>query len=90
MSNEISRPEGANMDAEIKPYPRITASIREGNRSKVASLLNEFPEMVDLQVPGFGSWIHYASAHGNLEIVKYLVSLGSDLNVRDNTMNKRL
>jgi len=71
------------MDAEIKPFPRIADAISEGDCLRVDSLLNEFPEMLKLQVPSFGSWLHYAAAHGNLEIVKHLISLGFDLNARD-------
>jgi len=80
---EAATQRDANMDAEIKPYPRIAAAIKKGDSPGVAALLKEFPEMVELQVPGFGSWLLYAACHGNLEIVIYLISLGFDLNARD-------
>lgn len=70
-------------EAPIKPYPLITEAIRTGKVAKLAELFDQFPEMVDFPVIAFGTWLHHASAHGTLEIVKYLVEHGFDVNASD-------
>ncbi|WP_291837809.1 ankyrin repeat domain-containing protein [Brevundimonas sp.] len=60
----------------IRPYPLITEAIRMGNWPETAHLLNRYPEMRTLNVPAFGSWLHYACARGTREIVAGLVSQG--------------
>jgi uncharacterized protein len=47
-------------------------------------LFAEFPEMLSFRVPGFGTWLHYAAAYGNVDVAKYLVEKGFDINAHDN------
>jgi uncharacterized protein len=70
-------------DTPIKPYPLITEAIRTGQVAQLAELFDRFPEMVDYPVITFGTWLHHASANGTLEIVKYLVERGFDVNASD-------
>lgn len=71
------------MSAEEKPYPKITQAIRSGNLNELVALFEKFPEMKRLNVPGFGSWLHYAAAHGSLEILEYLIGQGFSVNAKD-------
>ena len=66
----------------MRPYPLITSAIRTGNWEETALLLGLYPEMRTLNVPAFGSWLHYASAHGTLEIVAGLISQGFEASSR--------
>ncbi|MBC6982226.1 ankyrin repeat domain-containing protein [Caulobacter sp. 17J80-11] len=61
----------------------ITEAIRNGSLDQLQRLFTDHPEMVAFRVPGFGTWLHYASAHGTVEIVKHLVSSGFDVNAPD-------
>ena len=71
------------MNSAVKPYPLITDAIRRGARDELIGLFERFPEMWDLDVPAFGTWLHFASAHGTLPIVQYLVQHGFDPDLRD-------
>lgn len=77
------------MTEQVKPYPLIAEAIRSGDDSRLASLFDTYPEMIDLDVPGFGSWLHYACAMGNLETVKFLVDMGFDVNAPDHMEGQR-
>lgn len=35
--------------------------------------------MIELDVPAFGTWLHYACTHGTLEVVQGLASVGFDI-----------
>lgn len=72
-----------------QPFPMITAAIRNGDAALVRSLFQRFPEMLADDVPAFGTWIHYASAHGTLEVVKLLVELGFDINAVEEEEGQR-
>jgi len=63
-----------------KPYPKITQAIRDGDVARIQMLFSQYPEMINQDVIAFGTWLHYAAAHGTLEIAKYLVSIGFDIN----------
>ncbi len=42
-------------------------------------MLKKEPEMLTWVTP-FGTWLHTAAAHGQLEIVEYLINSGLDFN----------
>ena len=71
------------MISSVKPYPLITDAIRRGASDELIGLFERFPEMWDLKVPAFGTWLHFASAHGTLPIVQYLVQHGFDPDQRN-------
>jgi uncharacterized protein len=48
------------------------------------SLFERFPEMRNLRVPSFGTWLHYAAAHGGREAVEFLIDEGFDPASRGN------
>ncbi|MEQ1552251.1 ankyrin repeat domain-containing protein [Sphingorhabdus sp.] len=69
--------------SDLKPYPLFSNAIRTHDLTALDELLVKFPEILAFRVPGFGTWLHYAAAHGNLEIVKFLVQQGFDINAPD-------
>jgi len=66
-------------DDAVRPYPLITQAVRTGDWPEVAALLQRYPEMRDLDVPAFGTWLHYACGHGTLEIAQGLAAAGFDI-----------
>jgi ankyrin repeat protein len=59
----------------------IRAAIKQGDTDKVAALIGSSTEWRDMMTP-FGTWLHVAAAHGQLDIVKLLVSLGANVNIQ--------
>lgn len=70
---------GDSSDEVVRPYPLVTEAIRTGNWPETALLLDRYPEMRTLNVPAFGSWLHYACAHGTVEIAAGLISQGFEV-----------
>lgn len=64
----------------------IRNSIKIGELDILKDLLQKYPEMLEWNSP-FGTWLHVASAHGNLEIVKYLISSGIKINATGGTFS---
>jgi ankyrin repeat protein len=58
----------------------IRVAIKLGDVDKVSSLIGHAMARLDILTP-FGTWLHVASAHGQLEIVKLLLNLGIDINI---------
>ncbi len=63
---------------EIKPYPLITEAIRRHDLEALAALFDRFPDAIGMSVPGWGTWLHHAAAHGELAMVRYLIEHGLD------------
>lgn len=63
-----------------------------GDLAKVRELLDENPELLNLRDnTRWGEMpIHYAAVSGQIEVVKYLLSRGADINSRDNYNNTPL
>jgi len=66
------------MADEVKPYPLITEAIRQDQVEQVANLFDRYPDMEGLRVPAFGTWLHYAAAHGSAAMLAWLVARGFD------------
>ena len=71
------------MNDQVKPYPLVSEAIRNGDGPAMQALFAQYPEIVSLRVPAFGTWLHYASAKGTLDLVKRLIAMGFDVNARD-------
>lgn len=69
-------------------YKLIRNAIKRSDLSDVISLLRNDEALFHLDTP-FGTWLHMAAAHGTLEIVKWLIEHGADVNARAATIESR-
>nr|WP_255648177.1 ankyrin repeat domain-containing protein [Pseudalkalibacillus hwajinpoensis] len=60
---------------------RIRNAIKNGDLHEVRHLIGRNPRSL-LTITPFGTWLHVASKKGHLEIVKYLVHEGIDVNTK--------
>jgi ankyrin repeat protein len=63
-------------------------TISQGNLERVVALIDADRERLHMTTV-FGTWLHFAASEGKLEIVKYLVSQGLDVNTRSETVSSR-
>ena len=75
-------------EQEIEVFKAIRKAIKEGRLSEVVRLVREDESRLQMDTP-FGSWLHMAAAHGRLEIARWLVSQGMDVNIRGRTIERR-
>ncbi|NMD71596.1 ankyrin repeat domain-containing protein [Bacillus sp. DNRA2] len=64
----------------------IRAAIKNGQLETLRNLLEKEPEMLIWMTP-FGTWLHVAASHGHLEIIKYLINTGIDVNAQGGTFS---
>lgn len=64
----------------------IRSAIKMGKLDTLRDLLEKEPEKLTWMTP-FGTWLHVAAAHGHLEIVKYLINAGIDVNAQGGTFS---
>lgn len=62
-------------------HQEISDLIREGNLIKLSQIIEENPQYLEFEA--LGGWLNYASKHGTLEMVKYLIDKGLDVNKGD-------
>ncbi|MGZ8251646.1 MAG: ankyrin repeat domain-containing protein [Methylophilaceae bacterium] len=61
----------------------IHSAIRDGKTNLAISLLEKNKEQGILQfMSPFGTWLHDAASYGRLELVKYLLQVGVDMNLK--------
>lgn len=58
---------------------KMRQAIKYGNLSTVKNLLDNDPNLAETDTP-FGTWLQVAAAHGQTDIVKYLVEYRMDIN----------
>ena len=61
-------------------------TIRQGDLEPVVALIEADRERLHMTTV-FGTWLHFAASEGKLEIVKYLVSQGLDVNTRSESVS---
>jgi ankyrin repeat protein len=64
---------------EIRRAQAIRTAIKDGDLERLKALIGDDKAALELMTV-FGTWLHVAAAHGQLEIAKYLVSIGADVN----------
>lgn len=64
----------------------IRGAIKNGQLDILKDLLEKEPEMLTWMTP-FGSWLHVAAAHGQLEIIEFLINVGIDVNAQGGTFS---
>lgn len=62
----------------------IRKAIKSGDLRQVKALIAEDPSRLGMQTP-FGSWLHVAASAGQLDVVKWLISQGIDVDVHGGT-----
>ncbi len=57
----------------------IHRAIKQGNRALVIQLMEEDPSRLHMNTP-FGTWLQDAARHGQVEIAKWFIDQGLDVN----------
>lgn len=63
-------------------------AICNSETNKVQEIIEKEPYVIDMKTP-IGSWLHVAVRHGNINIVKYLVESGLDINASGGTSGSK-
>lgn len=71
---------------KIQFAKRIRDSIKSGQLNTLKDLLEREPKMLEYVTP-FGTWLHVATAYGNLEIIEYLIHSGIDIHAKCGTFS---
>jgi ankyrin repeat protein len=67
------------MDKQQQQFIReMRAAIKKGDVHQVEALLGSDKARLNMMTV-FGTWLHVAAAHGQLEVVKRLVAMGADV-----------
>lgn len=72
--------------AEKTFFKDMLDTIRQGDLERVMTLIEEDRERLHMTTV-FGTWLHFAAKHGKLEIVKYFISQGLDVNTHTETVS---
>ncbi|MEG7843923.1 ankyrin repeat domain-containing protein [Bacillus mobilis] len=71
---------------KIQFAKRIRDSIKSGQLNTLKDLLEREPKMLEYTTP-FGTWLHVATAHGQLEIIEYLINSGINIHAKCGTFS---
>ena len=71
------------MPDPVKPHALVWQAVREDDVDQVKRLFKEYPEIREWTLPAFGTWLHYASGHGAMAVLEYLVATGTDVNAKN-------
>jgi uncharacterized protein len=69
-------------------FHAIYQAIEDGNLPEVIRLIGTDTKILELDTP-LGTWLHVAAEEGRLEIVRWLLSKGIDVNARGKTIERR-
>ena len=72
------------MGSEADPHLLIYEAIDEGDIDQLRSLFVHFPDFVNWEVPGFGTWLIYASRFASVDVLNFLINAGFDVNALNN------
>ncbi|ESQ87104.1 hypothetical protein ABAC460_21275 [Asticcacaulis sp. AC460] len=65
-----------------KPNLRIMSAINVGEVESLKVLFENFPDHLRPKRLKYGHWLNYACAYGSADIVRYLISVGFDVNAK--------
>jgi ankyrin repeat protein len=65
--------------SQIQLGKEIRDAIKRGDRTRVIDLIGSNQSVLEMMTP-FGTWLHVAAAHGQLDLVKCLISAGIPIN----------
>ena len=68
-------------EKDVKTHVAIREAIKAGDLEQVQQLIDEDRSRLTMDTP-FGSWLHIAAAKGQVDIARWLVNQGMDLNLR--------
>lgn len=71
---------------KIQIAKRMRDSIKSGQLDTLRDLLEKEPKMLEYVTP-FGTWFHVATAHGQLEIIEYLINSGINIHAKCGTFS---
>ncbi|MGE6403031.1 ankyrin repeat domain-containing protein [Bacillus cereus] len=71
---------------KIQIAKRMRDSIKSGQLDTLRDLLEKEPKMLEYVTP-FGTWLHVATAHGQLEIIEYLINSGINIHAKCGTFS---
>jgi ankyrin repeat protein len=72
------------MNQQVQFNPKISAAIRDRNFSAFKKIIEEDPPQIQAFTPfAGGTWLHFSAREGDIQAVKFLISLGLDVNVGD-------
>ncbi|MGU3370238.1 ankyrin repeat domain-containing protein [Bacillus mycoides] len=71
---------------KIQIAKRMRDSIKSGQLDTLRDLLEKEPKMLEYVTP-FGTWLHVATAHGQLEIIEYLINSGINIHAKGGTFS---
>ncbi|EHQ06624.1 ankyrin repeat domain-containing protein [Leptonema illini] len=66
---------------EIEIGKELRTAIKAGDVERVVELIGDSKDRL-MQITPFGTWLHVAATSGQLQVVKRLLAMGSDPNVR--------
>jgi uncharacterized protein len=64
----------------------LYSAISNSKLQTIKSILEQNHSLLEMKTP-IGSWLHVAARHGDLDIVKYFVDSGLDINAKGGTSN---
>jgi ankyrin repeat protein len=65
-------------------HKQVRSAIKSGDIAAVQGLLDSHQDRLQMMTP-FGTWLHVAASFGQLDIVKWLVQKGMDINANAGT-----
>lgn len=65
----------------VQAVREIRNAIKQGDSRRAIALIESDPANLEIVTP-FGTWLQVAASFGNLELVRFLVSKGADINRR--------
>ncbi len=77
---------GGKAVVNVHLYKEIRLAIKNFENNKVKLLIGHDKEVLNTMTT-FGTWLHVAAKHGNLEICKHLVEEGIDINTKGGTFD---